>query len=132
MAIVTVQELREQVGLTLDAPDEDQILLQQKGDAAQNHIERMLGFRIEERFGCAPVDPASGITHNGETVTHDGFPVTHNAVEGTNSQIPAALKEAVLQLAAWWFENRDTVTERDRRLPFGVDDIVNEYREWAF
>lgn len=103
MAIVTVQELREQVGLTLDAPDEDQILLQQKGDAAQNHIERMLGFRIEERFGGEEQEP-----------------------------IPEALKEAVLQLAAWWFENRDTVTERDRRLPFGVDDIVNEYREWAF
>lgn len=103
MSIVTIQELREQIGLTPDAPDEDLVVLQQKGDAAQNHIERLLGFRIEEEFGDEGQDP-----------------------------IPDALKEAVLQLAGWWFENRETVTDRDRRLPFGVDEIVSGYRDWTF
>lgn len=103
MAIVTIEQLCAQAGLTGDAPAEDLLILQQKGDAAQNHIERILGFRIEGEFGGEEQDP-----------------------------IPEALKEAVLQLAAWWFENRETVTDRDRRLPFGVSEIVNEYREWTF
>lgn len=99
MPIVTDQELFAQAGLTLDAPPEDLLSIQQKGEAAQNHIERLLGFRIEEQF---PED------------------------------VPPALKEAVLQLACWWFENREAVTDRDRRLPFGVGEIVNEFREWTF
>lgn len=103
MGIVTLQELREHIGLTEDAPEEDSLVLQHKGDAAQNHIERMLGFRIEERFG-------------GED----------------QEQIPDSLKEAVMQLAAWWFDNRETVGDVSKSLPFGVTEIVNEYREWAF
>lgn len=101
--IVTFEELMAQAGLTLDAPAEDQTLLQQKGDAAQNHVERLLGFKIEEMFGGVDQDP-----------------------------IPDALKEAVLQLACWWFENREGIESRDEALPFGVSDIVNEYRDWSF
>lgn len=101
--IVTYEELAAQAGLTLDAPAEDQTLLQQKADAAQNHVERLLGFKIEDMFGGVDQDP-----------------------------IPAALKEAVLQLACWWFENRETVETRDEMLPFGVSEIVTEYREWTF
>lgn len=103
MAIVSFEDLCAQTGLTEDAPAEDLAILQQKGDAAQNHIERQLGFRIEQEFGGEDQDP-----------------------------IPPALKECVLQLAAWWFENRETVSDRDRRLPFGVLEIINEYREWTF
>ena len=99
MAIVTYEQLAAQVGLTDDAPDEDKTALQQKGDAAQNHIERLLGFRIAEEFPEAT---------------------------------PPALAEAVLQLAAWWFENREAVSDSDRLLPFGVAEIVNEYRSWTF
>lgn len=44
---------------------------------------------------------------------------------------PPPLKEAVMQLAAWWFENREAVSD-SRVLPFGVEDIVNEYKDWAF
>lgn len=103
MAIVSITELSEHVGLTDDAPGEDLLTLQAKGDAAQNHIERLLGYRIQDEFGGADQD-----------------------------RIPDALKEAVLQLAAWWFEHREAVSDRDRRLPYGVDEIVNEYREWTF
>ena len=101
--IVTYEELAAQAAMTLDAPSEDQVLLQQKGDAAQNHVERLLGFKIEAMFGGADQEP-----------------------------IPDSLKEAVLQLACWWFENRETVESRDEMLPFGVAEIVNSYREWTF
>lgn len=37
-----------------------------------------------------------------------------------------------MQLACWWFEHREAVSDRDTRLPYGVDEIVNEYREWTF
>lgn len=103
MAIVTLDELMAQIGLTDDAPSEDLLALQQKADAAQNHIERLLGFKIESLFGGTDQAP-----------------------------VPPALREAVLQLAGWWFENREAVTDRDRRLPYGVDEIINEYRDWSF
>lgn len=103
MTIADLADLMGQAGLTEDVPGEDLIVLQQKGDAAQNHIERLLGYRIDSMFGAPPLPP-----------------------------VPAALKEAVLQLACWWFENREAAADRDRRLPYGVDEIVNEYRGWTF
>lgn len=101
MGIVTYDELRDHLGLTADNGDE--MLVQDKGDAAQNHIERLLGYRIDARFGGDGQEP-----------------------------VPPALKEAVLQLACWWFENREAATDLSRILPFGVTEIVSEYREWTF
>lgn len=103
MAIVTFQELCAQTGLTEYAPAEDLLILQQKGDAAQAHIERWLGFSIEDRFG-------------GED----------------QPGIPNDLKEGVLQLAAWWFEHREAIAETDKLLPYGVQEIISAYREWTF
>lgn len=101
MAIVTLQQVRDHIGLTEFNGAE--MLTQDKADAAQNHIERMLGYRIESRFGGEGQEP-----------------------------VPEALKEAVLQLAAWWFDNREAVTDAARILPFGVSDIVAAYRDWTF
>ena len=98
MAIITLEGMKANLGLTPDQ-DEDDVLILGKIEAAQNHIERLLGVRIEERF---PAD------------------------------IPPALREAVMQLAAWWFENREAATDLTRELPFGVRDIVTEYRGWTF
>lgn len=103
MAIVTFEELAAQAGLTNDAPGEDQLLLQQKGDAAQAHIETWLGFKIEDRFGGDLQPP-----------------------------VPEDLKEAVLQLAAWWFANREALADSDKLLPFGVQEIIAAQREWTF
>lgn len=103
MAIATIQELCAQAGVTNDAPNEDLMALQSKGDAAQNYVEQMLGYRIEDQFGGEDQQP-----------------------------IPDALKEAVLQLACWWFEHREAVSDRDKRLPYGVDEIVSAYRDWTF
>ena len=103
MTVATLQDLMAQAGLTSDAPGEDLLLLQQKGDAAQAYVERLLGYPIATMFGGPDMPP-----------------------------VPEAIKECVLQLACWWFENREAAADRERHLPFGVKDIVNEYRGWTF
>lgn len=106
--IVTVPELKEQIGWTDGLGTADDALMARKIAAAQDHIERLLGFKIETTY--PPVgDP----------------PV---------STIPPALVEAVCQLAAHWYENREAtlVGVTAQELPFGVWNIVNEYREYSF
>ncbi|MDG3575725.1 head-tail connector protein [Rhizobium sp. YJ-22] len=105
MAIVTVDELKQQLNLTDDLGTGDDALLGRKIAAAQNHIERLLGFKIEATYGGAGQD-----------------------------EIPPALVEAVLQLASHWYENREAtlVGVNAQELPLGLWDIVNEYREWSF
>ncbi|MGR3823867.1 MAG: head-tail connector protein [Salipiger marinus] len=103
MAILTLDQLKEQLSFTDDMGDVDDDLLQRKLAAAQNHVERLLGFKIEETFGGADQD-----------------------------EIPPALIEAVSQLAAWWYEQREAAGEGAREVPFGVREIVAEYREYTF
>ncbi|WP_042246319.1 head-tail connector protein [Paracoccus sp. PAMC 22219] len=50
----------------------------------------------------------------------------------TEDAVPADLREAVLQLAAWWYENREAVMERGAPLPFGVAEIIDANRDWTF
>lgn len=50
----------------------------------------------------------------------------------TPAAVPEDLREAVMQLAAWWFENREAVTERGALLPFGVAEIIAANRDWTF
>lgn len=49
-------------------------------------------------------------------------------------ETPPALKEAVLQLASWWYEQRESVIVgvSAKQIPFGVHEIVQEYRDWSF
>jgi hypothetical protein len=105
MAILTVAQLKEQINFDADLGSTDDALLGRKIAAAQGHIERLLGFKIEERFG-----------DEGE------------------EEVPPALVEAVSMLAAHWYENREAsligISAAD--LPFGVWPIVNEYREYSF
>ncbi|WP_114966810.1 head-tail connector protein [Alkalilacustris brevis] len=102
MAIVTTEQLQAQLNITL--PDDDS-LLQDKLTAAQGHIERLLGYRIEEQFGGEDQEP-----------------------------VPEPLCEAVLQLAAWWYEQREAAITGTivAPSPHSVADIVQEYREWSF
>lgn len=99
-SFIPLSVMKEHLGLTYDQ-DADDRLIQAKIDAAENHINRLLGYVMRDRF------------------------LTLGAV-------PPVLKEAVFQLAAWWFENREAVTDMSRELPFGVREIVTEYREWTF
>ncbi len=49
------------------------------------------------------------------------------------ADIPAALQVAVLQLAAFWFENREAATPRTlTAAPFSVRAIVDAYRDRSF
>ena len=103
MGIVTLEELIAQLGL--DGIEGHEAMLSQKLAAAQGHVERLLGFKIEEHFGGEGQDP-----------------------------IPEPLREAVLQLAAWWFEQREagitgTITAQP---PHGLPEIVAEFRDWTF
>lgn len=102
MAIVTVDQMRAQLNLP-EAMDGD--ILAEKIAAAQNHIERLLGFRIEESFGGEDQD-----------------------------DIPASLIEAVKQLASHWYEQREAVAigHGAALVPFSVAEIVAEYRDWSF
>lgn len=78
-------------------------LLQRLLDAATAHIERQLGFKLDDA---------------------DELP------DGT----PADLELAVLQLAADWYENREAslIGITGRPMPFGVQEIVSEYRRYTF
>lgn len=48
--------------------------------------------------------------------------------------LPADLREAVLQLTAHWYENREAalVGLTVESIPFGVMEIVSNHREWVF
>jgi hypothetical protein len=104
MAIVTAEDVRRQLAFTIDTLEfDDAVLIESKIEAAQNYIERWLGYPIATRFGGEGQDP-----------------------------VPPSLKEAVCQLTAWWFENRETAGEGAREMPFGVSDIVDCYRDRSF
>jgi len=102
MAVITIEELQGQLNLPADM---DSDILADKILAAQNHIERLLGYRIEDNFGGQD-----------------------------QPDIPPALVEAVKQLASWWYVQRETAITGTivAQVPFGVAEIVAEYREWSF
>lgn len=105
MAILTLDQLKEHLAFTDDIGDADDALLARLIAAAQNHIERLLGFKIEDCFGGVDQDP-----------------------------IPPALIEAVSLLAAWWFDQREAaITDASAKVvPFSVQEIITEYREFTF
>lgn len=82
--------------------DDDAVLTRFLG-AAVAHLQRQLGFKLDDA---------------------DEFP------NGT----PADLELAVLQLAADWYENREAslIGITGRPMPFGVQEIVSEYRRYTF
>lgn len=105
MAIVSIDQLKGQINFDADLGSADDDLIGRKIDAAQDHVERLLGFKIASRYGGSDQEP-----------------------------IPPSLHEAVCLLAAHWYENREAsligISAQD--LPFGVSSIVNEYRDYSF
>lgn len=49
-------------------------------------------------------------------------------------EVPETLREAILQLAAWWYEQREAATmEGDpRAVPFSVQELTDGHRERTF
>lgn len=80
----------------------DDVLIGRKIDAAESHINRLLGFSMETEYA--------------------------------DSEVPADLKEAILQLVAHWYENREAslVGISAQALPNGLEDIIREHRNWSF
>ncbi|SNX75275.1 gp6-like head-tail connector protein [Cereibacter ovatus] len=79
MAIVDLGQLKAHLNITDLLGDEDDALLSDKLDAAQGHIERPVGYKIDSRFGGADQEP-----------------------------VPPSLAQAVLMLAAWWYDQRES------------------------
>ncbi|MCO5139289.1 MULTISPECIES: head-tail connector protein [unclassified Shinella] len=94
--------LKEQLRVDFD---DDDATIGRKIAAAQDLIERHLGFKIEDEFGGAGQE-----------------------------EIPPALVEAVCQLVGHWFENREAVIVgvNAQELPLNVRDIIREYRNWSW
>ncbi|RCS25840.1 phage gp6-like head-tail connector protein [Phyllobacterium salinisoli] len=97
--IVDLETVKQQLGVTLDIDD---AMIERKIRAAQDHVERLLGYKIEETF--------------------------------QPDAVPPSLVEAVCQLTAHWYENREAaiVGVNAQDLPLGLEDIVREYRGWTF
>jgi uncharacterized phage protein (predicted DNA packaging) len=101
MAIVSLAEIKQQ--LRIDHDDDD-ALLTRKIASAQDHLERLLGFKIENTYGGESQDP-----------------------------VPPAMVECVSQLAAHWYENREaTMPDAPELLPLSVYDVVSEYRNYSW
>lgn len=98
MAIVTLEQVK--LHARVDHDDEDD-LLERQIDAAQNMIERSLGYSIEAEF---------------------------------DEDVPPALGEAVCQLVAHWYANRELGDGgvAMTAIPYGVDEIIREFRNWSW
>ncbi len=107
MAVIDLDQLKAQ--LRVDDDDNDDVL-EQKIAAAQGHLESELGFKMD----------ATTYPDAGDVV----YPDT----------VPPALREAVLQLAAHWYEHREGVLvgENAQVPPIGIDDVVRNYRNWSW
>ncbi|WP_278970612.1 head-tail connector protein [Bartonella apis] len=103
MSILTLKQVKDQLNFTDDIGDIDDDLLTLKMQAAQNYVESLLGYKIEERYGSDGKEP-----------------------------IPPALQEAVCQIAAWWYEQREAVGGVISSIPHGCDDIIRSFRDWTF
>ncbi|WOI55129.1 head-tail connector protein [Palleronia sp. LCG004] len=99
--VLGLEDLRDYLAFTPDVGSYDDAILYRLLVAANEHVERLLGYGLIERFDEA-------------------------------SKVPGPLKEAILQLAAWWYENREAVSDKAHDLPFGTREIITEYREWSF
>lgn len=104
MSLTTLPELKAHLSWLDDLGTVDDALMQGLLDAAEGHIGNLCGFELAATYGTAGKPP-----------------------------FPAALRQAVLMLAAAWYENRETLAEGARgEIPFGVSEIVREFRGWTF
>lgn len=97
--IVTLDDVKAQLNQTLDIDDD---LIERKIAAAQNHIENLLGFKIECEYTPSKI-PAALKECVCQLAAH-WYENREAALVGVNAQA----------------------------LPFGLTDIVNEHRIWSF
>jgi hypothetical protein len=89
----------------------DDALIEGKIVAAQRHIEDMLGYDLPTEY------PTAG------DIT---YPAT----------VPDPLKEAIRELAAWWYSQREAAIVGSgttaTAVPMGVEDIIANYRNYSW
>jgi uncharacterized phage protein (predicted DNA packaging) len=104
MSVVTLADLKRHLNITFD---DDDALLANKLAAAKQAIAGFIG---------APLDST--------TFPEETYP----------DGIPEPLCEAVRQLAAHFYENREPVLigESTNQVPFGIFDLVGPYRGYVF
>ncbi|MBP2445946.1 head-tail connector protein [Rhizobium leguminosarum] len=105
MAIVTLAEAKAHLRIDFN---EDDSLIEGKIDAAQAHLETLLGFKLDD-VKFPDTDDAD-------------FPDT----------VPADLHQAVLLLLGHWYENREATGSNLFEVPMSVWDVVRERRSYAF
>lgn len=78
--------------------------------------------------------PADGTSWPSTARVRSAVTVTLQAGYGTADDVPAPLCEAIKQLAAHWYENREAVLIGTQAfaLPLSLFDLVGPYRAWVF
>lgn len=104
MPVVTLPEIREHLSLTPGVAEEDGAMLERLAAAAQGYCETWLGYTLVSRYGSGSLPP-----------------------------VPEALRQAVLQLTATWYEHREPLSaDRLGAVPHGLDAILEAHRDWSF
>lgn len=102
---ILLADAKAHLNVTTDADDQ---LIMRLVAVAQEWLEAQLGYKLTDRFPPA------------------GSPVA--------STVPAPLDHAALLMVAHYYENREAsvVGVNAQPLPFGVSDIVNDFRDWSW
>lgn len=100
MAIVTLADQKAHLGVTLDSDD---ALISAQIDAAQAHLEQLLGFVISEKFASPLVVPDDLV----------------GAVKTLAAHLYENREATVVGVSA-------------QEIPFGVWDVVRERRNYSF
>lgn len=95
----------------------------------------------EQTFADYSVDLATGRIKPGD----NGWPSTDSTLAAVRvrfvagfgaiaADVPAALREGIMQLGAHWYENREAVAVgvSAALLPLSVRDIIRDFRAWSF
>ena len=83
-------------------------------------VQLNLESEAEDAFLTNKIEAAEAYT-----ASYIGHPIPDPA--------PAAIKQAVLMLAAYWYEAREaaTVGGNPYAVPFGVQDLLQAHRAWV-
>lgn len=78
--------------------------------------------------------PASGTFWPRTAAVKAAVTVTLQAGYGAAADVPAPFIEAIKQLVAHWYENREAalISVTSSELPFALQDFLNEFRTWVF
>jgi hypothetical protein len=103
--VATIAQMKGLLAFTSDVGSTDDDTLQRLLDAAQSYVEVWIGGKIDDLWGGIGQDP-----------------------------IPAAITQAVIQLASHWWEIRghEEAMSLMKTAPAWVEAIITSFRNWTF